>query len=131
MAIVIDASVIIAVIAGEPERDYLVDLTQGAKLITPLPVRWEIGNAFSAMLKRQRIGLAQVLDALEIYSTIPIRFVEVELEQSLKIADELHIYAYDAYLIRCAQKYHAPLLSLDKSLVALARSMQIEILEYS
>ena len=36
---------------------------------------------------------------VKVYRTIPIRLVDVELEQSLRIADTLGIYAYDAYLI--------------------------------
>ena len=35
--------------------------------------------------------------ATEVYHRIPIRFAEVELEDSLKLAAELNIYAYDAY----------------------------------
>lgn len=54
MDIVIDTSVIIAVIANEPEKGDLVELTKGANLIAPLSVHWEIGNAFSAMLKRRK-----------------------------------------------------------------------------
>lgn len=46
MDIVIDASAIIAVLAGEPERERLLSLTSGANLIAPPSVHWEIGNAF-------------------------------------------------------------------------------------
>jgi hypothetical protein len=60
-----------------------------------------------------QIPLAPALEAVGIYRQIPIRFVDVELEESLKIAGELGIYAYDAYLIRCALKYRAPLISLE------------------
>ncbi len=52
MDIVLDTSVIIAVIANEPEKRVLIRLTKGAELIAPQSVHWEIGNAFSAMLKR-------------------------------------------------------------------------------
>ena len=68
------------------------------------------------MLKRQRVNLHQVLKATEVYHQIPVRFTDVELEESLKTAAELDICAYDAYLIRCALKYNVPLISLDKNL---------------
>jgi predicted nucleic acid-binding protein len=129
MDIVIDASVIIAVIANEAERDKLVKLTQGANLVAPASVHWEIGNAFSAMLKRSRITLHQALKAIEVYHRIPIRFAEVELDEALRIVAESNIYAYDAYLIRCALKYNAPLISLDKELVRVAQDQGATVIE--
>jgi len=60
---------------------------------------------------------------------IPIRFVDVELDESLRIADALHIYAYDAYLIRCALKYNSPLVTLDKDLIRLAKQMDVSVIE--
>ena len=59
MNLVVDTSVIIAVIANEPEKPALVARTQGTELFAPRSLHWEIGNAFSAMLKRQRITLEQ------------------------------------------------------------------------
>ena len=129
MDIVIDTSVVIAVIASEPEKDTLIRLTQGADLIAPHSVHWEIGNAFSAMLKRSRITVNQALKAIELYKRIPIRFVDVELSQSLNIADTLEIYAYDAYLIQCALKYKSPLISLDKNLVSCAKRIKARVIE--
>ncbi len=129
MDIVVDTSVIIAVIANEPEKEILIKLTQGADLIAPHSVHWEIGNAFSAMLKRNRISLEQASEAIQAYKKIPIRFVDVELEQSLKIADTLGIYAYDAYLVQCALKYRSPLISLDGNLVDSAQSMKAKVIE--
>ena len=129
MNVVVDTSVIIAVIANEPEKDTLIELTQGSDLIAPHSVHWEIGNAFSAMLKRKRITVEQALNAVEVYRRIPIRFVDVELEESLKIADTLGIYAYDAYLIQCALKYQAPLISLDGNLMSSAKRTKAKVME--
>jgi predicted nucleic acid-binding protein len=58
-----------------------------------------------------------------------IRFVDVELEETLKIANALGIYAYDAYLIRCASKYRSPLISLDRNLVNAAKEMKVKVIE--
>jgi predicted nucleic acid-binding protein len=129
MNVVVDASVIIAVIAGEPEREALIALTQEADLIAPHSVHWEIGNAFSAMLKRNRVTLEQVLKAIEIYQTIPIRLFEVELNKALELAAQHSLYAYDAYLLQCALKYQSPLISLDKRLIEIARQMKVEVWE--
>jgi predicted nucleic acid-binding protein len=129
MEFVIDASAIIAVIANEPEKSMLISMTNGADLIAPASTHFEIGNAFSAMLKRQRITLAQALEALTIYQSIPIRFVDVELDKSIRIASRLSVYAYDAYLIHCAEKYRCPLLTLDRALRAHAHTYGVPIVE--
>ena len=129
MEIVIDASVLIAVITNEDEKEKLVALTGEAELIAPLSVHWEIGNAFSSLLKRKRLTLEEVLEALDIYLQIPVRYVEVELSESLELADQMNLYAYDAYLLRCAAKYRVPLLTLDGRLAQAARGKKIQVLE--
>jgi len=55
--IIIDTSALIAVIAGEPERNRIVEITMGNTLIGPGSIPLEIGNAFSAMFKQNRLTL--------------------------------------------------------------------------
>ena len=129
MKIVVDASVIIAVITNEPEKAGLIKLTENAVLYAPLSVHWEIGNAFSSMFKRRLINIQKASLCLEQYKQIPIRFEDVELEDSLRLADELGIYAYDAYLLYCAMKLRMPLLSLDKKLCEAAKCKSIPIIK--
>ena len=129
MDIVVDTSVIVAVIAYEPQRDALIRLTKGTDLLAPASVHWEIGNAFSAMLKRNRIELDHALQAIAAYRQIPIRYVDVELEDTLAIAARYAIYAYDAYLIRCGLKFSAPLLSLDRGLLQVAEQAGVDAIE--
>jgi predicted nucleic acid-binding protein len=81
------------------------------------------------MLKRRRVTVEQCLAAIKTYGAIPIRFVDVELASALQIAALLDIYAYDAYLIRCAEKFQAPLLTLDQPLRTKARAYGIQIME--
>jgi predicted nucleic acid-binding protein len=127
--IVIDASAIIAVVAREPVRDALIRVTRGADLLAPHSVYWEIGNALSAMLRRNRATLEQALGAIRSYQSIPIRLLDVDLEASLEIVNRLDLYAYDAYLIRCALQYNAPLLSLDRGLVRAAQELDVQVVE--
>ena len=129
MEIVVDASVLIAVITNEDEKEKLVAMTDEAELIVPLSVHWEIGNAFSSLLKRKRVTIDEALQAIEIYLQIPVRFVDVELAESLELANELGLYAYDAYLLRCAAKYRLPLLTLDARLIQAAKEKKIQVLE--
>jgi predicted nucleic acid-binding protein len=127
--IVVDTSVIIAVIGNEPEKPALIAQTVGASLLAPASVHWEVGNAFSAMLKRKRISLIQAQAALKAYGQIVLRLVDVELVEALGLADQLGIYAYDAYVLGCALRLRAPLLTLDQGLIAAAKRADVEVLE--
>jgi predicted nucleic acid-binding protein len=129
MPVVVDTSVLIAVIAAEAERAALIRATQGAELLAPASVHWEIGNACSAMLKRRRANLTQVRAMLAAYAKIPVRFLEVDLEVALELADEFGLYAYDAYLLACARGQRVPLLTLDQALIRAARDADVEVVE--
>jgi predicted nucleic acid-binding protein len=128
-SIVIDTSALIAVIANEPEKSRLISLTDGGSLIAPRSVYWEIGNAFSAMLKRGRISAEQVRAALQAFEEVPVRYVELGLKEALEIAERYDIYAYDAYLLAAALRYKSPLLSLDKQMVRLGDAVGVQMLE--
>jgi predicted nucleic acid-binding protein len=129
MKIVIDTSVIISVITNESHKDLLINITKGASLLAPESLHFEIGNAFSAMLKRKRISIEDALFAINSYEKIPIQFCTIDIKESLKIANNLNIYAYDAYFIECAQRNRSPLLSIDEGLSDAAKKYGLKIIE--
>jgi predicted nucleic acid-binding protein len=83
------------------------------------------------MLKRKRITLAQAQHALKAYERISLRFIDVELSEALLLADQLSVYAYDAYLLRCALQMRCPLLTLDRGLIAAAKRVPVNTVEVS
>ena len=92
-------------------------------------MHWEVGNAFSAMLRRRRITLSQAKQAVGRYQEMVFRFVDVELHRSLELSDQLGIYAYDAYVLTCAQRMRCPLLTLDAKLASAAQDANVDVLE--
>ena len=129
MDLVIDTSAIIATLTDEPERQAIIEYTVGAELIVPPSVHWEVGNAFSAMLKRRRISLAQAKQAIVNYHRITFRYIDIGLDQSLELSEQLDIYAYDAYVLACALNLRLPLLTLDKRLSSAAAQLKVQTLE--
>jgi len=129
MKIVIDTSIVIAVITNEEHKPSLIDKTRGAHLLAPSSLPFEVGNAISAMFKRNRISLDQAYSALEAFEKIPVQLCDVNLNKSLELAHVLGIYAYDAYFIECAQTYKAPLLSLDHGLLETAAKLGLNCIE--
>lgn len=129
MDITIDTSTLIAVVSNEPSRDQAIEVTTGHSLVAPVSVHWEIGNALSAMIKRDRLTLAQAHACVEAYLHIPIKLVDVDLKQALSVVKQLRVYAYDAYLLVCAMQMGTPLLTLDQPLRLAAANLGIEVLE--
>ena len=129
MDLVIDTSAVIAVIANEPERDAIIAQTVGVSLLAPASVHWEIGNAFSAMLKRRRITLSLAQQAIRSYEQMQFRFIDVDLSQSLDLSARLGLYAYDAYVLACALNLRSPLLTLDNGLAGNAALAGVRVLE--
>jgi predicted nucleic acid-binding protein len=128
MEITIDTSALLAVCTNERSKPKLIEITAGCSLIAPASIHWEVGNALSAMLKRERIDLAQAQACVGAYREIPVKFVDVDLSHALALAARFRMYAYDAYLLSCAVQSRSPLLSLDSALNAAASQMGIQIL---
>lgn len=129
MDLVIDTSAIIAVIANEPERQAIIAQAADSALIAPASVHWEVGNAFSAMFRRRRITLEQARLAIRSYEQIRIRFMDIDLTQSLELSEQLDIYAYDAYVLASAFNLRLPLLTLDRRLATVAPLIGVRTLE--
>ena len=129
MKIVVDTSAVIAVVAGEAEKLRLIELTKDATIVAPPSIDWEMGNAFSAMLKRGRIELDQAVEAIEVYQEIAIEIVEIDLKEAVRLAGKHKIYAYDAYIIQCAKEHGLPLISLDKNLIVIAKREGVTVIE--
>ncbi len=126
---VVDTSVVLAVLLGEVQKRRLEALTKGMGLIAPLSLKWEVGNALSAMFKRKMISLRESERALNAFYEIPIQFVDIDLFTALKICHEHGIYAYDAYMIVCSQKHEVSLLTLDGVLRNVAQKCLVETTE--
>jgi predicted nucleic acid-binding protein len=129
MDIVIDTSALVAVIVGEPERSRIVDLAAGNTLIGPGSIPWEIGNAFSAMFKQNRLTLKEAQKGLAIFDSIPLRCSKTDFGNVLNISKQANIYAYDAYFLDCAIRHRAPLLTLDRKLKTAAQDLKVETME--
>lgn len=129
MRIAVDTSVIIAVIADEPEKARLIELTRGSTILAPPSIKWEIGNAFSAMMKKARINLEQAIEAIDIYEEISMEIVEINLKYAIRLAGKYNIYAYDAYILQCAIEHNIPLISLDQNLINIAKQEGVQVIE--
>lgn len=129
MKIIADTNTFIAVALNEPEKAKIIQLTEGHELIAPDVLPFEVGNALTAMMKKNSLKREEVESAWEIIQQIPVDLRQTDIKYSLRIAISYNLYAYDAYFLACAEKLHSPLLTLDRGMQKAARKMGITILE--
>jgi predicted nucleic acid-binding protein len=129
MKIIADTNTFIAVSLNEPEKDSIIQLTQGHDLIAPDVLPFEIGNALTAMMKKSSLKKEDVISAWEVVQQIPVDLRHTDIKSALRIAIKFNIYAYDAYFLECAENLRSPLLTLDIGLKRVARELGITILE--
>lgn len=129
MKIVADTNTFIAVALNEPEKDMIIRLTEGYDLVAPEVLPFEIGNALTAMMKRNVLEADEVIMAWKMVQHIPVDLRRIEIEAALKLATQYKIYAYDAYFLECAISLHSPLLTLDRQMKVIAQKIGIQVME--
>jgi predicted nucleic acid-binding protein len=129
MNITADTNTFIAVALNEPEKDMIVRLTVGCDLVAPEVLPFEIGNALTAMMKKNILRADEVASSWEFVQDISVDLRHIDIKSALRIATNYNIYAYDAYFLECAHSLRSPLLTLDRGMQRIARDMGIRILE--
>jgi predicted nucleic acid-binding protein len=129
MKIIADTNAFIAVALNEPEKDKIVRLTEGHELIAPDVLPFEIGNALTALMKKNALKKEELVSAWEIVQQIPVDLRQTNIKAALDIAIRFNLYAYDAYFLECAENLRSPLLTLDLGMQKVAREIGITILE--
>ena len=128
MEIIADASAIMAVIVKEPERDLVIQLTQNSVIVSPNMLSYEVANALTKMMKKKVIEKEHMINAFDYFKKIPIKNIEVNMENALEIAWEYKIYAYDACYLESAKRLSLPLLTFDGNMIRVGKELGINIL---
>ncbi|MCJ7775353.1 MAG: type II toxin-antitoxin system VapC family toxin [Desulfobulbaceae bacterium] len=129
MKVVADTNTFIAVALNEPEKELVFRLTEGCDLVAPEVLPFEIGNALTAMMKKNVLQANEVVLSWEIVQQIPVGLQRIDLKSALRIATKYNLYANDAYFLECAASLRSPLLTLDHGMKRIAREMRITVLE--
>jgi predicted nucleic acid-binding protein len=129
MNVLIDASALMPILINEPEKEQIVKATRNCELSAPSILPYEVGNALTRLKKRQILNEKQIFVAYNDFKKIPLRLVDVDIENALKIACKYSIYAYDAYYLDTACRLNVPLLTLDAPMKKIALNLNLRILE--
>jgi predicted nucleic acid-binding protein len=128
MEILIETSAVMAVIIKEPEKDIIIGLTKDAVLVSPNIVSIEIANALSKMMKRKIIEKERMMNAFQYFKAIPVKNIDINFENALKIAYDYKIYAYDACYLETAKRLNLSLLTFDGNMIKVGKEFGINIL---
>ena len=129
MKIVADTNTFIAVALNEPEKDMIIRLTEEHDVVAPEVLPFEIGNALTAMMKRNALEADEVVLAWDMVQQIPVDLRPVDIQAALNIATNYNIYAYDAYFLECALTLRSPLLTLDRHMKEIGQKIGIQVME--
>lgn len=127
--VVIDTSIVLAVLLKEPSRAGIVKRTRGMRVLVAPSITWEVGNALVALVRRGRADHAAIARAWASFEKIPLRFTVCDVAASLRLATERKLYAYDAYVIEAARAAGVALMTLDERQRVAAIACGVQILE--
>jgi predicted nucleic acid-binding protein len=127
--IVIDTSAFLAVLLDEPEKHAVVEATVGSVLCAPASLRWEVGNAATAGVKRRRLTTERARQLVTDSQQVTIRELAIDIVRAVDLGLELGVYAYDAYILEGSRSSGFPLLALDGPIRRNAKELGLSLVE--
>lgn len=118
--LVIDASVIGALLFDEPERGQAQAWMQGKQLFAPQLLDYEVANVAVTKLRKGLTATAAQI-ALRAYESADIRLLDADAAQVVELAERYRLSAYDAAYLWLAADMKAPLATFDRRLGDAAR----------
>ncbi len=81
MKIIADTNAFLAVALNEPEKEWLIEATDGHDLMAPPVLPYEIGNALSSLARRKILVKREVAAAWDAATAIPVELAAIEVRQ--------------------------------------------------
>lgn len=117
---VVDASALAALLFGEPEAEFVAKALDGAQLIGPRLLGFELTNVCLMKCRRHPDLREALLAAFQLRARLAIAETEVDHEGVLELALESGLTAYDASYLWLARRLGAELVTLDGTLGRIA-----------
>jgi len=117
---VVDASALAAVVFDEPEGEEIAARLEGATLVAPALLGFEIVNVCLTKLRRHPELRTSILEAFILQGGVSIGPAEVDHAGALVLAEQFRLTGYDASYLWLAQRLNAELVTLDRRLARAA-----------
>ena len=129
MEIVLDASAIMAVIANEPEREFVIKNTQNSIIVAPSIISFEISNGLTRMMRKNIIDSKEkMINLIRNFKKMPIKIEEIDIEKALEIAWDYRIYSYDACYLELTKRLNLILLTFDENMKKIGKDLGLNII---
>ena len=115
---VVDASALAALLFGEPEGAAVAERLQGASLIAPALLPFEIANSCVTKLRRHPEQRDALMTAFGMLDRMEVGIVEVDHGEVLGLAERSGLTAYEASYLWLARRTSYELVTLDRRLEA-------------
>ena len=124
-AIVVDSSVFAAIAFDELNADEALALVEGYEFYAPYLLTFEVTNIAWKKVNQNPSERVGIFEALNVVLSTVISWKEVDFEETLRLALETGLTAYDASYLYLAQTLGTPLATFDSKLRAVAHSRGI------
>jgi len=120
--IVADASALGALVFGEPRAEEISARLSGAQMVAPALLWFELASICMKKINAHPKLQNHLFDALLLALHLPIEVIEVDQEQTVKIAIQTGLTTYDASYVWLAREVNGELITLDKVMLRALKS---------
>ncbi len=113
---VVDASALAALLFGEPEAEAVAGRLDGARLVAPSLIAFELANVCLMKCRRHPDQREARLAAFQLRVRLGVEEIAVDHAGVLELALTTGLTAYDASYLYLARQLGAELVTLDKEL---------------
>ncbi len=121
---VVDASALGALLFGEPDGASVARRLEDGELIAPALLGFELANICLKKMLRHPDRRNALLDAFAIYRRMAIETVDVDHEETVRLAEHARLTAYDASYLWLTHQHRGELVTLDKRLSRAAQALR-------
>ena len=115
---VVDASALAALLFAEQEADSIAKRLEGARLVAPSLVDFELANVCLTKMRRQPNNRDSLRAAFDLLQRLRVESIAVDHPRILDLAEATGLTAYDASYLWLARALGAELVTLDRKLAA-------------
>ena len=112
----VGASALAALLFGEPEAEAMAARLDGARLMAPSLLAFELANVCLVKCRRHPAQGEALLAAFQLRGRLGVEEIAVDHAGVLELASETGLAAYDASYLWLARQLGAELVTLDREL---------------
>jgi predicted nucleic acid-binding protein len=124
---VVDASVIAAIVFDEPELERAAATIAGYRAVAPGLIDFEMANIALTQLRRRALTMDRAAAAMTEYFDLPIERQPVAGAELVALGHRFGVTAYDAAYLWLAGHLRAPLATFDARLASVAATYLSEL----